>query len=178
MSKRSDFVFKALHVISWIIFIGLSIEAGALLFNFIFSIFKPEAVHNLYQKLDLSDMYNRSRWVFYGLFSFILALAFFKAHLFYIVIRLLSKFSLEKPFSRFVSEQITTISYYTFSIGIISYIGRQTAKNMTHYGISVDNLDPFWADSQAFILMAAVVYVIAAIFQKGVEIQEENELTV
>jgi len=39
-------------------------------------------------------------------------------------------------------------------------------------------LNPFWADSQAFILMAAVIYIIAIIFSKGVENQEELEETV
>jgi hypothetical protein len=39
-------------------------------------------------------------------------------------------------------------------------------------------LDPFWADGQAFILMAAVIYIIAIIFSKGVEYQEELEETV
>jgi hypothetical protein len=65
-----------------------------------------------------------------------------------------------------------------FSIGILSYIARQTAKNLQHHGYVINNLDQFWADSQAFILMAAVIYVIATIFSKGVEMQNENDLTV
>jgi hypothetical protein len=123
-------------------------------------------------------MYNRSKWTYFGIYSFILFIAVLKAYLFYIVIRLLSKLDLFKPFNSFVSEQITQISYFTFSIGIISYIARQTAKNLQHHGFLIDNLNEFWADSQAFILMAAVIYVIAAIFKKGVEIQNENDLTV
>ena len=46
---------------------------------------------------------------------------------------------------------------------------------MQHHGYVIDNLNQFWADSQAFILMAAVIYVIAIIFSKGVEYQEELE---
>ena len=112
------------------------------------------------------------------MYSFILFIAIMKAYLFYMVIRLLSKFDPSKPFSNFVSDQITQISYTTFSIGIISYIGRQIAISLEHYGYATDNLNPFWADSQAFVLMAAVIYAIAAIFKKGVEIQNENDLTV
>ena len=88
------------------------------------------------------------------------------------------KIDLSKPFNSFVSEQITKISFYTFSIGILSYIARQTVKNLQLHGYTVDNLNQFWTDDQAFILMAAVIYVIAAIFRKGVEIQNENDLTV
>ena len=178
MSQTNNLIFKGLHIVAWIIFVGLSIEAGGLIVNFIFSIYKPEFVQNLYQKLDLSDMYNRSKWIFFSVYSFILFISLLKAHLFYVVIRLLSKLDLSKPFSSFVSEQITQISYITFSIGILSYIARQTANSLQHYGFASDNLSEFWADSQAFILMAAVIYVIATIFKKGVEIQNENDLTV
>ncbi len=47
-----------------------------------------------------------------------------------------------------------------------------------HRGYEIDQLDQFWVDSQAFILMAAIVYVIATIFKKGIELQNENDLTV
>ncbi len=178
MSKRNNFVFNGLHIVAWVIFVGLCIDAGGLIVNFIFSLYKPEFVQNLYQKLDLSEMYNRSKWAFFGMYSFILVISILKACLFYLVIILISKLDLSKPFNSFVSEQIARISYFTFSIGLVSYIGSQTAKNLLHHGYEIDALNPFWADSQAFILMAAVIYVIATIFSKGIELQQENDLTI
>ncbi len=178
MSKTNKFVFTGLHIVAWIIFVGLCIEAGALIVNFIFSIYKPEFVKNLYQKLDLSEMYNRSKWAFFNMYSFILVISILKAYLFYIVIILIHKLDLSNPFNSFVSEQITQISYFTLSIGILSYVARQSAKNLLHRGYEIDQLNQFWVDSHAFILMAAIIYVIAQIFKRGVEIQSENELTV
>jgi len=178
MKAKNNFVFIVLNIVAWIIFVGLSIEAGGLIVNFIFSIFKPEMVQNLYQKMDLSELYNRSQWVFYSMYSFVLVISILKAILFYIVIMLLLKLDLEKPFNSYVSEKITQISYFTFSIGLLSYIARETAKNLQHRSYEIDQLNPFFVDSQAFILMAAVVYVIAVIFKKGIEIQSENELTI
>jgi len=178
MSNANNIVFTALKIIAWIIFVGLSIEAGGLIVNFIFSVYNPDFVGNLYQKLDLSDLYERSPSAFYSMYSFILVIAMLKASLFYEVIRLVTQFDLLKPFSTFVSKKITQISYFTFSIGMLSYIARQTAKNLSHRGYEMDTLNQFWADSQAFILMAAVIYVIANIFSKGVEIQNENDLTI
>lgn len=178
MSKRNDFVFVGLHVVAWVIFVGLCIEAGGLVVNFVFSLFKPEFVQNLYQKLDLSNMYHRSRWAFFSMYSFILLISILKAYLFYVVIMLISKLNLEKPFNSYAADQISKICYYTLSIGILSYVARQTAKNLHHRGFEIDGLEQFWADSQAFILMAAVIYVIATIFSRGVEIQNENDLTV
>ncbi len=178
MTKTNNFVFKFLTIVAWVIFVGLCIEAGGLIVNFIFSVYKPEFVQNLYQKLDLSKMYQRSKWAFIGMYTFILTISILKAVLFYAVIKLVTKINLSKPFNKFVSNQISQISFYTLSIGLLSFIARQTAKNLLHRGYEIDSLNQFWADSQAFILMAAIIYVIAAIFSKGVEIQNENELTV
>jgi Ni/Fe-hydrogenase subunit HybB-like protein len=178
MSKTNNFVFWGLYIVAWVIFVGLSIEAGGLIVNFVFSLYKPEFIQNLYQKLDLTEMYKDSRLAFFGIYSFILTISILKACLFYIVIRVMHKMDLLKPFNTFVMKQFFQISYYTLSIGVLSYIARQLAIDLINYGYVTDNLDQFWADSQAFILMGAVVYIIATIFKKGVDIQNENDLTV
>jgi hypothetical protein len=178
MSKNSQFIFTVLQIIAWIIFVGLCIEAGGLIINFLFSVFKPEFVGNLYQKLDLRNVYLQSKWVFFGMYSFIIAIALLKAHLFYLVITLLLKFDLAKPFNSFVSDKIKSFAYYTFSIGIISHIASEVNKNVQKHSYELEKLNDFWNDSQAFLLMSAVIYIISVIITKGVEIQNENDLTV
>ena len=178
MSKTNNYVFLGLKIVAWIIFVGLCIEAGGLIVNFVFSLYNPEFVGNLYQKLDLSEMYERSKWAFFSMYTFTLFISILKAHLFYIVIVLVTKINLTKPFNSFVARQISQISYFTLSIGLLSHIARQSAKYLQHRGYEIDTLNQFWADSQAFIIMAAVIYVIATIFSKGVELQDENDLTV
>ena len=178
MSPQNNLVFKILTLIAWGIFIALCIEAGALMFNFIYSLFNPIAVKNLYQNLDLSDMYNRSKPVYFFIFSLVLVIAFMKSVLFYGVIKLISKLDLNRPFSDFVSQQITRISYITLSIGILSFWARQSAKNLAHRGYQISLLENFWVDSQAYMLMAAVIYVIATIFKRGIELQKENDSTI
>lgn len=178
MAKNNKFVFIGLSIVAWIIFVGLGIEAGGLIVNFVFSLYKPEFIQNLYQKLDLSEMYNLNKWAFFSMYTFILVISILKAYLFYKVIILIHTLDLSKPFNSFVSKQITQISYFTLSIGLLSFIARETAENLLHRGFEIDQLNQFWVDSQAFILMAAIVYVIAAIFKKGIEIQNENDLTV
>lgn len=178
MAKTNKFVFDGLHIVAWIIFVGLSIEAGGMIVNFFFGVFKPETIPYLYQKLDLTEMYTKSKWAFFSMYSFIVVISFMKAFLFYLVIKLLSKLDLSKPFNTVVSKQITQISYCTFSIGIISHIAKQCTNYLIHRNYEVHQLNESWGDSQAYILMAGIIYVIAAIFTKGVEIQNENDLTV
>lgn len=178
MTTFNSFVFKALYAIAGLIFVGLCIEAGALLVNFFYSILRPEFVGKLFLKLDLTRIHNDNQWVFYGIYGFIIFIAVLKVLLFYTVIILLSKLDMTKPFSSFVADKISRISYYTLSIGLFSYIARKVVQSLGHYGYDISQLDRFWVDSQAFILMAAVIFIIASIFRKGIEIQKENELTV
>lgn len=175
MLTTNNLVFKGLKIVAWIIFVGLCIEAGGLLVNFIFNIVNPDMIDNLYQKLDLSALYSRNKWIFFSLYSFMLFIAFLKAYLFYIVVRLVSKINLSKPFNKFTSREISKISYFTFSIGLLSQIALRISLKLKYYEINTDTVNEFYADSKAFILMSAVIYVIAIIFAKGVEFQEEIE---
>ncbi len=178
MSKTNNFIFWGLYVVAWLIFVGLCIEAGGLLVNFFFSLYRPELVQHLYEKIDFSQMYKESKMAFFGTYSFILVISILKAWLFYIVIRLMHKMDLSKPFSSFVAKQISLLSYFTLSIGLLSYIARKITDSLMHHGFVPGRLQEFWVDSRAFILMGAILYIIATIFKKGVDIQTENELTV
>ena len=64
MSKTNNFVFWGLYIVAWLIFVGLCIEAGSLIVNFFFSLYKPEFVQNLYQNLDLTELYNNNNKAF------------------------------------------------------------------------------------------------------------------
>ncbi len=94
------------------------------------------------------------------------------------MIKLVSKLDLNRPFSDFVSKQIRKISYITLSIGLFSDIARNITKSITHYRYHTDRINEFWVDGQAFILMAAVLYIIATIFKRGIELQTENDSTI
>jgi hypothetical protein len=89
MTKLNDIVFTVLKVIAWIIFVGLCIDAGGLIVNFLFSIFNPEFVDKLYQKLDLSMLYKQSKWAFFRVYSLALTVSVLKAIMFYVVIEML-----------------------------------------------------------------------------------------
>lgn len=178
MSKTDNFVFTALLIIAWIIFVGLGIEAGGLIVNFFFSLYEPDFIGKLYQKLNLIGLYRESRLAFFSVYSFILSIAILKAWLFYILIMLMHRMDLSRPFNSHVSAQISKISYYTLLIGVTGLIAGLVSNNLIHHGYNIEGVQQYWSDSQAFILMGAIVYVIAVIFKKGVELQNDNDLTV
>jgi len=178
MSKVSNYVYIGLQVIAWLIFVGLSIEAAALIVNFVFSLYNPMVVKNLYQKLDLSGIYSKSQPVFFMVYGFLLVTAVLKSVLFYLVIQITYKLKLDSPFIHYVAKKITWISYCTLSIGLVSYIATKVVATLVQEGFELNNLTAFMTDGKDFIFMAAVVYIIAVIFKRGVELQTENDLTV
>lgn len=178
MAIINKYIFTVLQIVAWAIFIGLCIEAGGLIVNFFFSLIKPESIGYLYQKLNLIELYSNNKWAFFIIYSSTLSLSILKSYLFYIVVRLTHKIDLSNPFSTFVSKQIMYISYYTLTIGLLSYIAKETVKALINHGMLLTDLSRFWVDSEAFIMMGAVIYIISTIFKKGVEIQSENQLTI
>jgi hypothetical protein len=178
MTQKSAYIFKFLQVVAWFIFVGVCIEAGALAVNFVYSLWNPLVLKNLYNKLDLSAMYEQSQFVFFLMYSFILSISLLKAFLFYDVIKLVGKLDLHKPFSEFVSKQISRISSLSLTIGLLTVIASQVVKSISQKGFDVNQLNFYWTDGEAFIFMAAILFIIATIFKRGIELQSENDLTV
>ena len=178
MKKKNDFILQTLEVVSWIIFVGLCIEAGALLFNFIFTLFKPIGTHNVYNGLNLSSLYQNEFTHYIGMMSCIVLLALLKAYLFYLVVNLFRKLNFVAPFSTDIAKIIEKISYEAFSIAILSIITKQYAKRLIQNGYELSDTSTYWNDTAAFLMMAAIVYVISQLFKKGIELQQENDLTV
>jgi hypothetical protein len=178
MSKNKDFVLDVLNVVSWIIFIGLCIEAGALLFNFIYTLFRPVATHNVYKGLDLSELYENQFSHYVGVMSFAIVLAVLKAYLFYLVVKIFLKLNLVNPFSSEIAKLIEKISYEAFAIGIVSAVAHQYTMRLIKSGYEVSHIGEYWNDIAAFLMMAAIVYIISKIFNKGIELQNETDLTI
>jgi len=178
MTKKNDFILKALNVISWIIFIGLCIEAGALIFNFALTLFKPIATHNIYNGLNLSELYENQFAHFIGVLSFVVVLSLLKAYLFYLVVKIFMKLNLVKPFDVEIAKLIEKISFEAFAIAIVSIVAHQYTKMLIQSGYEVSHVEKYWNDTAAFLMMAAIIFVISQIFKKGIELQNENDLTV
>lgn len=178
MTKRNDFIWKAIQTVCWFIFAGFCVQTGALLFNYIYSLFRPIATENLHLGLNLSELYKKSISIYTLLFTIIIGLSVMKALVFYTVIRIFKKLNLVKPFSNDVHQFILKITYYAFSIGVISLISQKIAEKLIDQGYDIGIIERYWNDYLAYLMMAAILFVIALIFKKGIELQSENELTV
>jgi hypothetical protein len=178
MTTKSAFIVKLLKFVIWIIFIGLCIQTGTLLFNYLFSLFNPIATHNLHQGLNLSALYSAAPALYSVLMLLIVAVYASKAFTFYLLIKLITKLNLASPFSNEIAQGIMRVSFSVLTAGILGLAAHIVSKIATAIPISIASSAHYWNDYSAYLLMSAVVFLIAVIFRKGIELQHENDLTI
>lgn len=110
--------------------------------------------------------------------SLLIFISGLQAYLFYLATRLFEKINLEKPFSEIVSKLILKISYVIFEIGILAIITTNYSERLHKKGIVLPDINEFVNSSSEYIFFAGIVYIIAQIFKRGIELQNENDLTV
>lgn len=178
MEMRPKMIDGFLKVMAWIVFIGLCIQAGTLLFNFVYSAFRPIAAANLYDGLNLSSLLASDPGHYWAIASLVVGVLLAKAFVFYLVIAALTEVDANRPFSQPVAIRISQIGYNALGAALLGYIAAHYCRHLQKRGLDLDSVGQFWDDSKALLLMAAVVFVIARIFQKGLALQNENDLTV
>jgi len=174
MKTRTDSILVAMNVLAWLAVCGFITKASALLISFIVSINNPAGAKNMYMGLDFAAIRQYDFWEYAGTVIMMVAIVLLEAYIAFLVTKALSKIKLTKPFTPEVSkvlEQISAVMLLTWVAAMI-YNGHQAwlAKNIA--GLQTNYIPG------EFILMAGVVFVLAQIFKKGVELQTENELTV
>ncbi len=165
-------------VIIWSIFIGLCIQAGTLLFTFAYSFSKPTVAQDLYEGLNLYPLYLQDVWFYGGIVTLILCVAILKAQLFYTMIRIFLKIDLIHPFSKEIAKLISTLSYIAFEIGIFLAMASGCADWLIKRSFELKGLQSYLSGAFEYFLLSALIFAIAQVFKRGVEIQTENELTV
>lgn len=165
-------------VIIWSIFIGLCIQAGTLLFTFTYSLFKPTVAQDLYEGLNFYSLLTQNSWFYGGLVTLILSIAILKAQLFYTMIRIFLKIDLVHPFSKEIAKLISTLSYIAFEIGVFLVMARGCASWLIKRSFELEGLQSYLSGAFEYFLLSALIFAIAQVFKRGVEIQAENELTV
>ncbi|MVM29941.1 DUF2975 domain-containing protein [Spirosoma sp. HMF4905] len=167
-------ILSVMQIITWIAYIGLCIKTGAILISFGVSFVNPEAAKDLYKGLDLDSLRQLNFAYYAALVSFMVAILMMKAHVFYLVTKILSKITLANPFKMEVAQTLEKVSYFllgTWIVGMLSHA--YTSWLLKRTGEIFDS-----GSTDDFLFMAGLVFIISQVFKRGVEIQNENELTV
>ncbi len=171
-----------LLIISWIIFIGISVEAGGFIVNTILPfIFETNNASNYWKGLNLSDLYIHDSGYFVAITLLMIIVSVLKATLFYLIVKLLQekKLDLSKPFNLDLQKFISNNAYLAFGIGVFCISGKNYANWLETKNISLPSLENLgFGGADVWLFMAIILFVISFIIKKGIEIQNENELTI
>ena len=182
MKTNTKLVLKILYLLSWIIFVGVCIEAGGFISNAFFSlILNPDGVKHLWQEVDLSSLYSYNHGYFFTETMLMSIVAVLRACIFYLIIKILhtKKLSMAQPFNSEVGRFIFRISYLSLLIGLFSLWGIKYTEWLVKQGVKMPDIQYLRLDgADVWLFMSVSLFVIAQIFKRGIEIQSENELTV
>lgn len=168
-------ILRLLFIMSWIIFIGLCIKTGIMLVTFLISMLTGfMAAQDQFSEMDLSELYKLSEFHYSVLSIFKVVISGLQAYLFLQVVKIIDKINIIRPFSEKIGKLISKMSGTAIQIGIIAVVGNIYSELL----ISNDLGIKFGSGWTSYLFFAGILYVIAQIFKRGIELQSENELTV
>ncbi len=175
-------MLKLLYVFSWIIFVGVATEAGGIVFNGIFTlVLKPVGAQFLWKEVDLTALFKYDPGYFFVETLLMSIVAIMRALLFYLIVKVLhdKRLNMSQPFTREMGSFIFKVSYLSLGIGIFSFWGGNYARWLESLGVKMPEIQYMrLGGADVWLFMGVTLFVIAQIFKRGIEIQEENDLTV
>lgn len=182
MKTTTDFTFKLLNVLSWIIFIGLAIDTGGYITNTIYTLFfNSNGASKFWGNLDLSDLYNYDLGFFICFTVVLIIVSLLKTILFYQTVSVFhkKKFNLANPFNETIKNFIFNFAFIALAIGLFSYASKTFSYCLISEGVQMPALENLkLGGSDVWLFMGVTLLIFAKIFKKGIELQIENELTV
>lgn len=182
MQITTQQILKFLYILSWILFVGVCIEACGSIFSAFYTlVINPVNAATFWVGNDLSALYRYDRGYFLVITSLVSIASVLKAIIFFLIVKILhdKKLNLSQPFSHTVRRFILTISCLAFGIGIFTGMGVKYTEWLIIQGVKMPDTHHLrLGGSDVWLFMGVILFIIAQIFKKGIEIQTENELTV
>ncbi|WP_460676346.1 DUF2975 domain-containing protein [Hymenobacter coalescens] len=175
MKTNSTLVLKVLHTVFWVLFIGFCIQAGSVLISFLVSEFgNPAGAQNLFMGLNLSALKNYSEEHYAAIVSLTVYFLAVKAYMAYLVIQIFRKIDFTAPFNVEIATLISRISHIALGAGVVGLLANRYTKWLLKSAV----VEPMSWPGGEFLLLAGIIFLIAQVFQRGTDLQAENDLTV
>jgi len=170
-----------LNILSWIIFVGVCIEAGGIIFNSVYALYKPTVATHFWNGTDLSALYAHDKGHFIAQTTLMSIATVMKALIFYLIIKLFygKKFNIPSPFHPVILRMVFNIAYLCLGAGLFSLWGTRYAAWIEEQGVQMPDIHYLGiGGGDVWLFMAVVLMVIGQVFKKGIELQTESDLTV
>lgn len=179
MKTKSTYILKILNITAWIVFLGLCIKAGALLYSFWVSMHLNEiAAKNLYMGLNLFELKAVDGIGYETIVISIVTIIIAQALLFYTVIQIFQKINFISPFDERISKLIKKMAFYSLIIGLLSIFSMAYSEQIGESGAQYPHLSEHIGQGSTFLFFSGILYFIYQLFLRGIELQQENDLTI
>jgi hypothetical protein len=179
MKTQTEKILNVLRIIAWIGYIGsivVAISIAGILVAYFFVSPNASFTENLFitdTKLRFDTLKND----YLGWFIILSLLKYyFIIKTWKLVKDTITNLNIIRPFSAEISINIEKIAYLMIVISLVDFFTQQYVSllevlttNQIKYNFSLD---------LTYIFVIGIVYLISQIFKRGIEIQEENDLTV
>lgn len=181
MKTQTEKILNVLRVIAWVGYVGsiaLIIIGGIATIYFI-SFPDADFTKNVTisdAKLSFKTLKNGylGRLIFY--YILFLIKTYFVIKIWRLAKDALTNININNPFTSSTSIIIERIAHLTIIIGVINFIIGQYVIALE--GLVTDHFKYNFSPDLTYIFGIGIIYLISQIFKRGVELQEENELTV
>jgi hypothetical protein len=177
MKTKTETILSVSKILALLGGIWYSILCGSQLLTLVSSFINPEWAKHTYQAdQNLFGVREHSTGYFVSGICLTIAVSAIKALIWYLVVALLTKLKLQTPFSMEVEKKLETIAYLLFCVWLVSDIfwDIYIYYLANEKGIQLATIN----SGDEYLFMAGIIYIISQIFKRGIEIQEENQLTV
>jgi len=171
---RTEQILIVMYILAWVAFIGYNIQAGVFLITYGVGLVNPGAATDLYQGLNLYELMQYNFWHYTLSVSFLAAIPMMKAYVSFLAIKALSVVNLVNPFTTAVAERLEKISYVMLGTWVVAMLSNAHTSWLLK---KTGELQGDWISGDS-IFAAGIVFIMAQVFKRGVEIQSENDLTV
>ena len=177
MKINTETILKISKFLAFLGIIWYSILWASQLTTLVSSFINPVWAKRTYE-VDLNLFSIRDQSISFYVYAMCLTIAVsaLKAFIWYVVFELLSKLKLQTPFSMEVEKKLERIAYLLLGVWIVSSI---FWKLYIYYLTKATGIQlPANNTGDEYLFMAGIIYIISQVFKRGIEIQEENDLTV
>jgi len=177
MKRKTETILTISKFLALLGGVWYSILWASQLTTLIASFINPDWAKRTYEvDLNLFSIREHSTGFYASAMCLTIAVSVLKAIIWFVVFDLLSKLKLQNPFSMEVERKLERIAYLLLGVWIVSSI---FWKTYIHYLSEATGMQlPANNTGDEYLFMAGMIYIISQVFKRGIEIQEENQLTV
>lgn len=174
MRNQSKFILTLLKVVFIFNLIGLAISLISMIWIFTSHYFDWEMPRKFYDSIDFTKIWREDKLAFTSICLGEIIGIIAKIMLIKVILKILKELDLKNPFKENLLKYLNDISKLAVVIGFIGIFLKFFIELKVNNALIISTQ----IGESYFLWLAAIIYIITQVFQKGYELQSENDLTI